>query len=314
MTNPISGVFNIDKAPGLTSMEVVRPIKRLSRQRHVGHGGTLDPQASGVLPICLGHATRLMQFLVDGTKEYQGTVRLGVTTDTYDAQGQTVAQHDPSAVTQGDVERALESLRGTIAQIPPMYSALKHNGRRLYELARSGVDLERAPREVEVVRLNLVQWAPPSLTLEIECGRGVYIRSLAHDLGQHLGCGAHLTQLRRTRAGPFHLQDAMSLERVQEMLQDGSWQRVLYPPDYLVLHLRAVAVGPQEEMLLHHGQAVPLAPRTHYAQHLEQCRAYTADGRFIALVVFNRPQRLWQPVKVIHSETPSPYKLESSLV
>ena len=309
----ISGVLNIDKPPGMTSMEVVRRIKRLSRQRHVGHGGTLDPQASGVLPVCLSQANRLMRFLVDRSKEYHATVQLGVSTDTYDAQGQVVSQQDPSGGTQEATEKALNLLRGTIYQTPPMYSALKHNGHRLYELARSGVTIERTPRQVEVSRLNIVDWTPPYLSLEIECGRGVYVRSLAQDLGQLLGCGAHLAGLRRIRTGPFHLDDAVSLERIEEMFQEDTWKDVLHPPDYMVLHLRAVAVSRPEEARFQNGQAVPLAPRTHYAQHLEQCRAYSSDGRFIALAQFNRSLRLWQPIKVFQSETPSPYKCEVSL-
>ena len=313
MGGAINAVLCIDKSPGVTSMEVVRRIKRLTGQRHVGHGGTLDPQASGVLPVSLGYANRLMQFLVDSTKEYQATLRLGVSTDTYDAEGQVLSQQDPSGVTRQAVEAALASLRGVIYQTPPMFSALKRDGRRLYDLARSGVEVERPPRRVEVLRLELVQWAPPLVTMEIECGRGVYIRSLAHDLGQQLGCGAHLVALRRVRTGQFRLEGAVSLERLQEMVQDGSWGSVLYAPDYLVRHLRAVVVSPQEEERLYRGQGVALTPRTHYAQHLERCRAYGASGRFIALVQFNRPLRLWQPFKVFRSDTASPHSGENLL-
>ena len=314
MDDAIDAVLSIDKSVGFTSMDVVRRVKRLLGQRHVGHGGTLDPQASGLLPVCLGYANRLMQFLVDSTKEYHGTILLGVSTDTYDAQGQIVAEHDPSFVTREAAEAALDTLRGTIQQTPPMYSALKHEGRRLYNLARSGVEVERAPREVEIFRLDMAQWTPPQLTLEVECGRGVYIRSLAHDLGQLLGCGAHLVALRRLRTGPFHVDSAISLERFEELCNQGSSESVLYPPDYLVLHLRAVAVSRQEETKLQNGQPVSLSPRTHYAQHLEQCRAYSADGRLIALVQFNRPLRLWQPFKVFRSQAKSPYAEESVLV
>ncbi len=314
MAGVINAVLNIDKAHGLTSMDVVRRIKRLTGQKHVGHGGTLDPQATGVLPVCLGHASRLMQFLVDSSKEYHATVLLGVTTDTYDAEGQVTSQQDASGVTREAIEAALAPLRGTIYQTPPMYSALKQNGRRLYHLARSGLEVERAPRKVEVLRLELVEWAPPRLTLEIECSRGFYVRSMAYDLGQQIGCGAHLLALRRLRTGPFRIDDSVSLERLQQMHQDGVWESVLYAPDYLALHLRAVVVSSREEAQLENGQPVALTPRTHYAQHLEQCRAYSADGRFLALVQFNRPLRMWQPFKVFQSETPSPYCQQDALV
>ena len=222
MTSPGDGIFNIDKAAGITSMEVVRQVKRQCSQRHVGHGGTLDPAATGVLPVCLGQATRLMQFLVDSNKDYLATIHLGITTDTYDAQGRVVEERDPSGVTPESFEAALCSHRGTIQQTPPMYSALKRQGRRLHQLARAGIQVERAPRTVEVMRLELIQWEPPLATLSILCSRGVYIRSLAHDMGQLLGCGAHLAQLRRLRTGPFHVDQAVSIERLREALQSDS--------------------------------------------------------------------------------------------
>ena len=313
MTSPVDGLFIIDKAAGITSMEVVRQVKRLCSQRHVGHGGTLDPAATGALPVCLGQATRLMQFLVDGDKEYTATIRLGITTDTYDAEGQTIEERDPSSVTRESLADALDSLRGTIQQTPPMYSALKHQGRRLHELARAGIQVGRAARTVEIMRLDMVKWEPPLATLAIHCSRGVYIRSLAYDLGQILGCGAHLAQLRRLRTGPFHTDQAVSLEHMKEALQDDTWPSLFHPPDYLVLHLGAVPLTAEEEQHIRNGQAVPLSPRTHYAQHMEACRAYSADGRFVALVRFNRMLRLWQPFKVFQMETPSPYKPDNTL-
>ena len=313
MTSHADGIFNVDKPAGITSMEVVRQIKRLCSQRHVGHGGTLDPDATGVLPVCLGHATKLMQFLVDGDKEYVATIRLGVTTDTYDAQGQIVDEQDPSGVTQESLAIALTSLGGTIQQTPPMYSALKSQGRRLHQLARAGIQVERAPRTVKVMRLDLVYWEPPLATLSIQCSRGVYIRSLAHDLGQILGCGAHLAKLRRLQTGQLHVDQAVPLERLKEALQHDSWHSLLYPPDYLVLHLNAVLLNAAEEQQIRNGRAVPLSPRTHYAQHMEACRAYSTDGRFVAMVRFNTTLKLWQPFKVFQLETPSPYKLEKVL-
>ncbi|MFC1935672.1 tRNA pseudouridine(55) synthase TruB [Chloroflexota bacterium] len=314
MTSPGDGIFNIDKEPGITSMEVVRQVKRQCSQRHVGHGGTLDPEATGVLPVCLGQATRLMQFLVDSNKDYLATIRLGITTDTYDAQGRIVEEQDPSGVTPESFEAALRSLRGTIQQTPPMYSALKHQGHRLHQLARAGIQVERAPRTVEVTRLELVRWEPPLATLSIHCSRGVYIRSLAYDLGQLLGCGAHLAQLRRLRTGPFHVDQAVSIERLREALQSDSWTPLFHPPDYVVLRLSAVLLNAAEERQIRNGRAVPLSPRTHYTQHMEACRAYADDGRFVALVRFNRMLKLWQPFKVFQLNTPSPYKLDKALI
>ena len=308
MTVVADGFFNIDKPAGMTSMEVVRQVKRLCSQRHVGHGGTLDPEATGVLPICLGQATRLMQFVVDGEKEYLGVIRLGIATDTYDATGQVTEERGFSHVTLDSLTKALDSLRGTIQQTPPMYSALKQQGRRLHELARAGIEVARAPRTVEVSQLDLVHWDSPMVTLSIRCSRGVYIRSLAHDLGQLLGCGAHLAQLRRLRTGPFHVDQAVTLERLREALQDGSLASLLYPPDYALLNRGAVVLRVADERQVLSGQSVALSPRTHYAEHMEMRRAYSADGRFVALVRFNRTLRMWQPFKVFHLVTPSPYR------
>jgi tRNA pseudouridine55 synthase len=313
MTALTDGVFNVDKATGMTSMDVVRQIKRLCSQRHVGHGGTLDPDATGVLPICLGQATRLMQYLVDGDKDYLATFRLGVATDTYDAQGQITDERDPSNVTLEGLEAALDKFRGTIQQRPPMYSALKRQGQRLYQLARAGVEVERESRTVEVMRLDLVQWEPPSATLSIRCSRGMYVRSLAHDVGQDLGCGAHLSQLRRLRTGPFNIEQAVSLNQTKSALEDGSWADLLYPPDFIAVNLNAVAVNEAEERQIRNGQPARLTPRTHFAQHMQSCRGYNADGRFVAMVRFNKPLRLWQPVKVFQIKAPSPYATENLL-
>ncbi len=310
MTAPVDGIFNVDKPLGMTSMEAVRQVKRLCSQRHVGHAGTLDPLATGVLPICLGQATRVMQFLVDGDKEYRATVCLGITTDTYDKAGQVVQERDASGVTLEAVHAALDSLRGTIQQTPPMYSALKVGGRRLHELARAGVEVARAPRTVEIKQLLIVLWAPPLVTLSIQCGRGVYIRSLAYDLGEILGCGAHLTELRRMRAGPFHVDQAVTLEHLLKALQDDSWPRLFFPPDYAVLHAASVTLNPVEERTVRNGQPVSLSPRTHYAEHMEMRRAYGTDGRFVALLRFHRTERMWQPFKVFDLTAPSPYKPE----
>ncbi len=308
------GIFNIDKAHGMTSMEVVRQVKRLTGQRHCGHGGTLDPEATGVLPVFLGQATRLMEYLIEGAKEYVATLRLGIATDTYDAAGQVTGERDASDVTRQALEAALESFRGVILQTPPMYSALKRQGRPLYELARQGIEVEREPRTVEISRLELTDWQPPLPTLSIQCSRGAYIRSLAHDIGLALGCGAHLAELRRNRTGAFCIEEAVTLERLREAVAEGRGQDLLLPVDYAVLHLKAVTLNPSEERIVLSGQAVGLSPRTHNAAHGETRRAYGAGGRFLALLRFNQPVRLWEPHKVFHLDTPSPYAPEGVMV
>jgi len=184
----VDGILNINKPWGKTSFSIVAIVKRLSGERRVGHAGTLDPTATGVLPICLGQATRITEFLVDATKAYQAQIELGVTTDTYDASGKITQKRDPSEISQSQLESALTSFRGLIQQTPPMYSAVKYQGKRLYELARAGIKVDRESRPAKIYHLELIDWQPPSVTLEVVCGKGTYIRSLAHDLGQILGC------------------------------------------------------------------------------------------------------------------------------
>ena len=179
----LNGILNIDKPYGLTSMEVVRRLKRRSGIKRVGHGGTLDPLATGVIPICFGEDTRITEYFLTSTKEYRAVIKFGVTTDTYDALGETTSRK-PVDLSISTVENALDSFKGTIYQTPPMYSALKRQGERLYNLARSGIEIELEPRKVAIQHIKILNWTTPLLTLEVSSGRGLYVRSLAHDLGQ----------------------------------------------------------------------------------------------------------------------------------
>jgi tRNA pseudouridine55 synthase len=205
-------VVVIDKPGGLTSFDVVARVRRALGERRVGHTGTLDPMATGVLPICVGDATKLVPFLMSGDKEYEAELRLGVTTDSLDATGTVTSETNAANVSRSDVERALPGFVGAIQQRPPMHSALRVGGQRLYELARRGIEVEREPRTVVVHALEVVDFAPPLATLRVRCGKGTYVRSLAADLGAVLGVGAHLTALRRTRVGPFTVAQAVALD------------------------------------------------------------------------------------------------------
>ena len=303
----VDGILNLNKLPYCTSMDMVRLVKRLTHVRHVGHGGTLDPLATGVLPICFGQATRIMEYLIQSRKVYRAQLRLGISTDTYDSQGTPTEERNPSMVTRAQVEAALAQFTGVIDQQPPMYSAVKHQGKRLYQLARAGIEVPRDARRVHVYLLRLEEWTPPLFTLQVECGRGVYMRSLAHDLGQALGCGAHLDSLVRQRSGPFSIEESFSVEQLQRMVGDGTWQSALHPLDIVLTDLEAVEVDGRAERSLGSGQPVPLSPRTHYALHMERRRAYAPDGRFVGVVQFNKAKELWQPNKVFHLSTPSPY-------
>ena len=308
-SSPLNGFLNIYKPSGPTSMEVVRRIKQLtSQRRRVGHGGTLDPQAEGVLPICFGQATRLMEFLIESTKEYRMEVYLGATTSTYDGEGEVVKRGDPSAFTSQEIEHALESFRGTIFQTPPMYSALKVEGKRLYTLARAGIEVEREPRRVEIPRLEILEFSPPTLVLMVESGRGAYMRSLAHDLGEALGCGGYLSSLIRLRSGSFKAEDAVAMERILDNRQDDGWREFFHPVDFPLLRLKSVTVGKEAERYIRSGQPVALPPDVGaYAGYMERYRAYTSDGRLLAVVAFDRPRNQWRPYKVFSLESPSPY-------
>ena len=195
-------------------------MRRASGIKKIGHAGTLDPMATGVLILCVGGATRLSEYVMHGTKRYTARVRLGAITDTYDAEGEIVEEHDASAITRADVERALDGFRGEIDQVPPMYSAIKQGGRKLYDLARAGQTVEREARQVRIDALTLTDWQPPEFTLDVVCSAGTYIRSLGYDIGAALGVGAHLTALRRTASGVFTLENAVPLDTLLDNPRD----------------------------------------------------------------------------------------------
>ncbi len=211
---PASGVLVVDKPGGITSFDVVARVRRALGERRVGHTGTLDPMATGVLPICVGEATKLVPFLMSGEKQYEAELRLGVTTDSLDATGQVTSETNAGHVSRSDVERALLGFVGAIQQRPPMHSALRVAGQRLYELARRGLEVERQERTVVVHAIELLAFDTPSARISVRCGKGTYVRSLAADLGSALGVGAHLTALRRTRVGPFAIAQAVALDTV----------------------------------------------------------------------------------------------------
>jgi tRNA pseudouridine55 synthase len=297
----LDGILNIDKPPGKTSYGVVAMVKRLSGERRVGHAGTLDPDATGVLPVCLGQGTRIVEFLVDTTKTYRAGIELGIATDTFDGSGQITQRGDPSAIDVSRLEQALEPFRGTIRQTPPMFSALKHNGQPLYKLARAGISVERKSRTVKIHRLELIDWQPPLATLEIECSKGTYIRSLAHDLGQTLGCGAHLENLVRTRCGIFDIRDAVSIPRLEEAFRQGYWENFLHPIDIVLQDLNAIVVDDTAEAAMRNGNSLNLGDSlgANVIADKSYCRAYSQDGRFLGILCFVPEKGLWQPKKVL---------------
>jgi tRNA pseudouridine55 synthase len=296
----ISGIINVNKPRGMTSFNVVAHIKRLSREKHVGHTGTLDPLATGVLPVCVGQATRVVQYLINSDKTYLAEIELGVTTDTFDEEGETIQRKDPSGITAEQIEKALASFQGVIDQSPPKYSALKYKGRRYYEIARAGKPIIPKPRKVRINSIDLIECNLPLFTIQVECGKGTYIRSLAHDIGQHLGCGAYLKNLTRTRCGPYSIKESHSLSEIDESFDQGTWNNLLHSIDSPILNWQVVIVDTETESAIRNGRSITLTGKKLNPE--EYCRAYTLSGDFLAILRFIPNENTWHPEKVFSSQ------------
>lgn len=293
------GVLVVDKCAGMTSFDAVAAVRRRLRVRRVGHAGTLDPGATGVLPILIGDATKLMPYLVDQDKEYRAVLRLGVTTDTLDAGGRVLATAPVPPLTRAEAQAACRPFVGRIRQVPPMYSAVHHEGQRLYELARQGIEVDRRPRDVVVLTLEVEDVADGRLVLRVVCGKGTYVRVLAADLGAVLGCGAVVERLVRTRVGPFALPQAVPWDDLATLTPDALWARVLPPETALagwpVVHLDAVAAR-----RFAHGQAVePAAPT-----RAGLVRVHAPDGTFLGVGEGIAGGTNVKPVRILNVDRP----------
>ncbi|MFC7368310.1 MULTISPECIES: tRNA pseudouridine(55) synthase TruB [Vreelandella] len=255
---PVNGVLLLDKPKGISSNHALQRVRRLFEAQKAGHTGTLDPMATGLLPICLGEATKFSAHLLEADKMYHTRVELGVITDTGDAEGTVIEQRKVPSLTAEDVESVLTGFRGEIDQVPPMYSALKHQGKKLYELAREGKHVERAARRVSVYDARLLAFEGTAFELEVSCSKGTYIRTLAEDIGQALGCGAHISQLRRLKTGPFSGDSMWTLEGLEALASQANREAELMPADVLVDHLPALTVDETAYGRLAHGQSASL--------------------------------------------------------
>jgi tRNA pseudouridine55 synthase len=274
----MDGVWVIDKPSGPTSFDVVKRVRHALKEKKAGHTGTLDPMATGVLPVCVGEATKLAGFMTAGDKAYDATIRLGAETDTQDAEGKVVATGTVPAVSREMLEKALAPFRGALAQKPPMYSAVKVGGKRLYELARAGEEVERVERSVTVYALELRDFSATELTVSIRCSKGFFVRTLAHDLGQAMGCGAHLSALRRTACGPFTLDQAVSLEAL-EAGSDLSARAV--PLEDALSDVPAVRVTEPDARRVMHGVPIEVAVQG-------RVRVLSPTGRLLAVAEAER--------------------------
>lgn len=287
------GLLLIDKPPALTSHEVVQRVRHALKTRQAGHAGTLDPLATGLLVVCLGQATRLSEYLLGHDKRYRAAIRLGVETDTYDADGQVTATR-PVTVKRDEVEAALARFVGEIDQVPPMYSAIKIDGKKLYDLARAGQAVDRPARSITIYAIEVIDFNAPDLIIDLHCSAGTYIRSLAHDVGAALGTGAHVTALRRTAAGPFGLDQAIGLAEFEAAVVDGNWPAYLKPAD------TALADWPSITLDAAQRQRAVTGGRIEGLNVIgARARAYDEQGRLVALLVFDQKKRWWRADKVL---------------
>ncbi len=289
------GLIIVDKPVGPTSHSVVHVVRRGTGVRKVGHAGTLDPRASGVLVLCLGAATRLSEYLSAGTKRYEAVVRFGRSTDTYDGDGQIVRDTGQTPGLEA-IRSVLPEFTGVLEQMPPAYSAIKLKGKKAYQLARAGKDVDLEPRQVTIYTLVPVSYEAPDLTLEISCSAGTYVRSLANDLGERLATGAYLAALRRTQAGMFTLAQAVSLEDLQAGFDDGSWAKHVLPAVDALPDLPLVEVDSGGMELVRHGRQVPAGGPVEGL-----ARAVDASGILVAILEGNPQENVWLPKKVFIS-------------
>jgi len=300
--NAISGALVVDKPVGMTSHDVVQAIRNGTGLRRAGHTGTLDPRASGVLVILVGPAVRLSEYVSASDKRYQAIIRLGGTTDTFDAEGKFTPTKDPVNVTEAEFEEALKTFVGEIEQVPPAHSAVKVGGRKAYEMARKGEEVELEPRKITVHHLEVLEWTPPEVVIDVHCSSGTYVRSLANDLGKKLGCGAYLVGLRRTKSGKFTLRDATPLRKLQEAFNAGNWYQFLIPAAEALADWPSVELNPDEVEGVRHGHRVKAKEADTVN---EKVRGISTQGELVALMeltVQADGSKEWQPKKVFFTD------------
>ena len=297
--NAIAGVLVVDKPVGMTSHDVVQAIRNGTGLRRAGHTGTLDPRASGVLVILVGPAVRLSEYVSASDKRYQAIIRMGGRTDTFDADGKFTQQNSqPVNVTEQQFEEVLKTFIGEIEQTPPPYSAVKVQGRKAYEMERKGEEVELEPRKITVHHLEVLEWAPPEAVIDVHCSSGTYVRSLANDLGEKLGCGAYLVGLRRTKSGRFSLRDAVPLRKLQEAFHAGNWYQYLIPAAEALGDWPALELSPDEVEDVRHGHRVKAAEGVKVG---DRVRGVSTQGELVSLmecVIDEDGTPAWQPKKV----------------
>ena len=296
----INGIVNIYKEKGYTSLDVVAVLRKVVGQKKIGHTGTLDPDATGVLPVCLGRATKVCELLTDHDKTYEALLLLGKTTDTQDISGEVLEERDPGDLTEEEVRSCIESFIGEYDQIPPMYSALKVNGKKLYELAREGKTVERKSRKVQIHGIRILEMNLPHVRMEVDCSKGTYIRTLCHDIGEKLQVGGCMEELERTKVGRFLKEDAVTLDEVRQKMEQGEGAELFTPLDQIFAELPAVTVTDAKAWMSYNGNDLPerfLLEKEAWTDG-QEVRVYDSRKNFIGLYQYRAPKKLFHIKKM----------------
>ena len=296
----INGIVNIYKEKGYTSHDVVAVLRKVVGQKKIGHTGTLDPDATGVLPVCLGRATKVCELLTDHDKTYEALLLLGKTTDTQDISGEVLEEKDPGNLAEEKVRSCIESFIGEYDQIPPMYSALKVNGKKLYELAREGKTVERKSRKVQIHGIRILEMNLPHVRMEVDCSKGTYIRTLCHDIGEKLQVGGCMEELERTKVGRFLKEDAVTLDEVRQKMERGEGAELFTPLDQIFVELPAVTVTDAKAWMSYNGNDLPerfLLEKEEWTDG-QEVRVYDSRKNFIGLYQYRAPKKLFHIKKM----------------
>lgn len=296
----INGIVNIYKEKGYTSHDVVAVLRKVVGQKKIGHTGTLDPDATGVLPVCLGRATKVCELLTDHDKTYEALLLLGKTTDTQDISGEVLEEKDPAHLTEEEVRSCIESFIGEYDQVPPMYSALKVNGKKLYELAREGKTVERKSRRVQIHGIRILEMNLPHVRMEVDCSKGTYIRTLCHDIGEKLQVGGCMEELERTKVGRFLKEDAVTLDEVRQKMEQGGGAELFTPLDQIFAELPAVTVTDAKAWMSYNGNDLPerfLLEKEEWTDG-QEVRVYDSRKNFIGLYQYRAPKKLFHIKKM----------------
>ena len=297
----MNGILNIYKEPGYTSFDVVAKLRKILKMKKIGHTGTLDPAAEGVLPVCIGKATKLCDLITDKTKTYEAVLRLGITTDTLDMEGSVLSEAEVKCTAE-EIAECILSFKGEQKQVPPMYSALKQNGKRLYELARAGITVEREARNITIFDIRILRVELPRVTFRVDCSKGTYIRSLCDDIGKKLGCGGCMEHLTRTATGGFDIENALRLSQVEQLVMENKLEDVILTMDAALSGYPAVHTKPQADKAAENGNKILCEFLENPAGSLNEgqnVRLYDSSGRFIGIYEYIITQGLIKPVKIL---------------